>query len=252
LPPKRTRQSNIRSTNVNFPSASIPSSTVNVIASSDAAFLPPSYPSIISQASAIVVPYPAVPAVIPSETTHVPITIPPIATLVPHINSVPVITSPADSISRNENNNEFVDEILNLLTNNQHDGAADNFNNNQTLIRQETGINVVRPRGRINRTEMFSELEANPRRRAIFEIISRYYNSSIVSYSIVNRLYNLEAGDMITLSSLIYSSPSTDRPEKTSQLSMIEELTASDMFVISRPKQNIIQIRKNTNYLPQS
>jgi len=183
-------------------------------------------------------------AVISSETTHVPITVPPIATSVPLINSVPVITPPAYSISQNENNNEFVDEILNLLTNSQNDGATNNFND-QTLIRQETGINVVRPRERINRTEMLLELEANSRRRAIFEIISRYFTSPNVSYTIVNRLYNLEVGEMITLNALIKIATSRDRPAKASQLQMMDELVASNIFTITQPKRNVVQIRKN-------
>ena len=253
MSPKRTRQSNIRSTNVNFTSASIPSSIVNntttfITSAAAAVVVTPTFTSGIPQASAIV---PTVPDVISPESTNIPITIPPITTLFTLITSAPDITSLAHNIiSSNENNNEFVDELMNLLTNNQNDEAANNFNN-QTLIRQVTGMNIVRPRERrINRTEMLAELEVNYTRRAIFEIISRYFNSSIVSYSITNRLYNLEVGDMITLNALIKTATSSDRPARASQIQLMDELIASNIFIITQPKQNVVQIRKNNDYIP--
>jgi len=266
LPPKRTRQSKIRSTNVNFPSASIPSSTVNnttaIINSS--ASVHSTFTPIIPQ----VVPSATIPNVIPPESTLVPITttviVPPLvpaqgdnSTVITPDLIVARSLSPQDMLFLNlndinlpyaHNNNESIDELINLLAGDQHEQNTDiSVNQQLQAALRHSGPNPQR-QPRTSRTEMLEELEANPNRRLIFDIVLRYFISPLTSYSIASRLYDLGPSNSLTLSALVNSASPYNRPDKPSQLRMIEELTASNIFITNQTRRNAIQIRKNNNY----
>jgi len=265
LPPKRTRQSNIRSTNVNFPSASIPSSTVNNITAiiNSAASVNSTFTPIIPQ----VIQYVTVPTVIPQESTPVPITTTvTVPALAPAQGENSTVITPALIVARSlspqdmpilnlndinlpyaHNNNESIDELINLLAGDQHEQNTDIPENERLPTPRNTGPNRQRQQ-RIRQAEMLEELEANPNRRLIFDIVLRYFISPLTSYSIATRLFDLGPSDTITLNILVNSAPPINRPDKPSQLRMVEELTASSIFITSQPRRNVIQIRKNNNY----
>ena len=265
MPQKRTRQSNIRSTNVNFPSASIPSSTVNNTTTiiNSAASVNSTFTPIIPQ----VAPSATVPTVIPPESTLVPITttvtVPP---LVPAQGDNSTVITPALIVARSlspqdmpflnlndvnlpyaHNNNESIDELINLLAGDQHEQNTDISVNQQHQAPRNSGPNPQR-QPRTSQNEMLEELEANPNRRLIFDIVLRYFISPLTSYSIASRLYDLGPSNSLTLSALVNSASPYNRPDKPSQLRMIEELTASNIFITNQTRRNAIQIRKNNNY----
>ena len=131
------------------------------------------------------------------------------------------------------------------LNYNFSDNASRYATNNQPQV---VSNSTRPPQHRLNRVITDDlELENNPIKRYIFEIISRYYSSRIISYKITNRLYCLGPNDAINLSTLLTWIAPIDRPDKSSQLEMIEELSVSNLFIINRPKRNTFQIRRNIN-----
>ena len=143
--------------------------------------------------------------------------------------------------------NLCIDELINILAGDQHEQFADIHDNERLHAPRYTGPNRQR-QPRTNRTEIVAELEANPGFRLIFDIIVSYFTSPGTSYKIANRIYNLGPNEKITLNALVNSAASNNRLNKSSQLQMIEELSATGMFIISHPRQNATHIVKNFNF----
>ena len=74
--------------------------------------------------------------------------------------------------------NLCIDELINILAGDQHEQFADIHDNERLHAPRYTGPNRQR-QPRTNRTEIVAELEANPSRRLIFDIILRYLRGCI-------------------------------------------------------------------------
>jgi len=145
------------------------------------------------------------------------------------------------------NNNESIDELINLLAGDQHEQNTDISVNQQLQTPRHSGPNPQR-QPRTSRTEIITELQANPSLRLIFDIISSYFTGPGTSYKIANRIYSLGPNETITLNALVNAAASNNRLDKTSQLQLVGELTSTGMFIVSHPRQNATHIMKNINF----
>ena len=266
MPPKRTRQSNLRSKNVNFPSASIPSSIVNNTANvinSTAAVVPSTFNSIIPR----VFPSATVPAVVQTESTPVPIaTTVTLPSIVPAQDDYPAGITPASIVARSlsprdmpflnlnhvnlpyaHNNNESIDELINLLAGDQREQTTNFSVNRQLHSPRHTGPNRQR-HNRLITAEAAEGLETNLPRRSVFLIIVKYFDNRALALTITNRLFELGIDESLTLTALLSPITSKSRPGKAAQIQLIEDLIESNIFLINRGKSNSVIIRKNPSY----
>lgn len=141
------------------------------------------------------------------------------------------------------------DSAINILTNGKVEQSFKPILNPPIHKPRQNGATRPRQQRTLSK-EMAAALEANPTLRIVFGIILGYFKSYATSFKIANLLCNLGQNDSTTVNSLIKATSSINRPETSSQLNMINQLSASNIFTISKPRQNVVQLKKNPNYRP--
>jgi hypothetical protein len=145
-----------------------------------------------------------------------------------------------DNMARTDSD-DYIEDLMNIL-------AAGQSQNEQiietdTIQPQTQSIltnqSYSRQQRRPSRAEIAAELEASPELQIIFDIISRYFISPSTSFTVTKKLYNLGPNDSLALSSLVYAACSSNRLDKVSQLRLVEELSSTNLFIISHPKNNV-------------
>jgi hypothetical protein len=156
-----------------------------------------------------------------------------------------------DNMARTDSD-DYIEDLMNIL-------AAGQSQNEQiietdTIQPQTQSIltnqSYSRQQRRPSRAEIAAELEASPELQIIFDIISRYFISPSTSFTVTKKLYNLGPNDSLALSSLVYAACSSNRLDKVSQLRLVEELSSTNLFIISHPKNNATKIKRcfNANF----
>ena len=157
------------------------------------------------------------------------------------------LSNDEDHSNLNENI-ESISDISNLLDNRNYE--SDYTNSNSTTDEPHTvlinrGQQLTRKK-RTRRLEALAELESNANLRITYRIFIKYLESQIVSFSLASRLHSLQVNEIITLSALLKSITSKNRPEREILLQMINELSDTNLFNIDQSKPNRIQISKRS------
>lgn len=108
-------------------------------------------------------------------------------------------------------------------------------------VNQPHGLKMIRP------STILPELEATPGLRIIFDIVSKFIKRSIASFKISSLLYYLRLNDAVKLSFLLTLISFHQRPDKASQIQMVKELVATNLFIMDSGKYNSVLIMKKFN-----
>ena len=138
-------------------------------------------------------------------------------------------------------------DVITMLAGNQDEinELDTNIQSNDSFITSKTSASNQR-RAQISKRDsiIIDELRTNGTLRSIYDIIIKYYSSTITAYTISNRLFNMQPDEVLTLSTLLQLTAAKYRPGREEQSQMVQDLISLNLFSITSPRSHAYLIRK--------
>ena len=138
-------------------------------------------------------------------------------------------------------------DVITLLAGNRDEANEldTNIQSNDAFITSTTPASNQRRAQISNRDSIIiDELRTNVTLRSIYDIIIKYYSSTITAYTISKRLFNLQPDEVLTLSAILKLTAAKYRPGREEQSQMVQDLISLNLFSITSPRSNAYLIRK--------